>query len=318
MRILVTGGAGFIGSHIVDELVKLNHQVSIVDNLSTGSEENLNKNARFYKCDITNKETLRLVFELEKPEIVIHHAAQIDVQTSLKKAAFDAKVNIRGTINVLECCKEVKTRKIIYPSSAAVYGDPKYLPVDEEHPINPISFYGISKHTPEHYIKVYSELYGIKYTIFRYSNVYGERQGAKGEGGVVSIFIDKFLAKEVPSIFGDGEQTRDFIYVKDVAKANLLALDKGDNEILNISTNTQVSVNKLFEIMREIFVVKIVPVYKEVRDGDIEHSYLDNTRAKEIINLKNEYELQEGLEETVKYYMNLNSVADEVAVAKNI
>lgn len=318
MRVLVTGGAGFIGSHIVDQLVKLNHQVSIVDNLSTGSEENINKNARFYKCDITNKETLKLVFELEKPEVVIHHAAQIDVQTSLRRAKFDARVNIGGTINILECCKEFQTRKIIYPSSAAVYGDPKYLPVDEKHPVNPISFYGISKHTPEHYIKVYSELYGIKYTIFRYSNVYGERQGAKGEGGVVSIFIDKFIAAEAPIIFGDGEQTRDFIYVKDIARANILALDKGDNEILNISTNTQISVNNLFEIMREIFGMKIIPVYKEARNGDIKHSYLDNERAKEIINLKNEYELQEGLKETIRYYVDLNNVVDEVAVAKNI
>lgn len=318
MKVLVTGGAGFIGSHIVDGLVKLNHEVSIIDNLYTGSEKNINKNAKFYRCDITNKETLKLVFELEKPQVVIHHAAQIDVQTSLRRAKFDAKVNIGGTINILECCREFKVRKIVYPSSAAVYGDPKYLPIDENHPINPISFYGVSKHTPEHYIKIYSELYDIKYTIFRYANVYGERQGAKGEGGVISIFIDKFLNGEAPVIFGDGDQTRDFIYVKDVAKANILAIDKGDNEILNISTNTQVSINKLFEIMREIFDAKIMTIYRKPRDGDIKDSYLDNIKSKMTIGWNNEYGLQEGLKETIDYYIKLKDIVGKEAVSKGI
>lgn len=318
MKVLVTGGAGFIGSHIVDGLVKLNHEVSIIDNLYTGSEKNINKNAKFYRCDITNKETLKLVFELERPQVVIHHAAQIDVQTSLRRAKFDAKVNIGGTINILECCREFKVRKIVYPSSAAVYGDPKYLPIDENHPINPISFYGVSKHTPEHYIKIYSELYDIKYTIFRYANVYGERQGAKGEGGVISIFIDKFLNGEAPVIFGDGDQTRDFIYVKDVAKANILAIDKGDNEILNISTNTQVSINKLFEIMREIFDAKIMTIYRKPRDGDIKDSYLDNIKSKMTIGWNNEYGLQEGLKETIDYYIKLKDIVGKEAVSKGI
>lgn len=318
MKVLVTGGAGFIGSHIVDGLVKLNHEVSIIDNLYTGSEKNINKNAKFYRCDITNKETLKLVFELEKPQVVIHHAAQIDVQTSLRRAKFDAKVNIGGTINILECCREFKVRKIVYPSSAAVYGDPKYLPIDENHPINPISFYGVSKHTPEHYIKIYSELYDIKYTIFRYANVYGERQGAKGEGGVISIFIDKFLNGEAPVIFGDGDQTRDFIYVKDVAKANILAIDKGDNEILNISTNTQVSINKLFEIMREIFDAKIMTIYRKPRDGDIKDSYLDNIKSKMTIGWNNEYGLQEGLKETIDYYIKLKDIVGKEPVSKGI
>ena len=251
MRILVSGGAGFIGSHIVDRLIELKHHVCIVDNLFTGKEDNINNEATFYKCDITEMEKLKIIFKVEKPEVVIHHAAQIDIQTSLKNPALDAKINIIGTINILECCREFGVRKIIYPSSAAVYGKPKYLPVKENHEVNPISFYGISKHTPEHYIKAYSQLYGIKYIIFRYANVYGERQDPKGEGGVVSIFVDKLLNNETPFIFGNGEQTRDFIYVKDIAEANILALYKGDNEIMNISSNKATTVNELFMLMRE-------------------------------------------------------------------
>lgn len=165
MRIIVTGGAGFIASHIVDRLIELGHHVGIVDNLVTGKEDNINNKAIFYKCDITEIEKLKLVFKIEKAEIVIHHAAQINIQTSLEKPVFDAVTNMIGTINILECCREFGVKKIIYPSSAAVYGQPKYLPVKESHEINPISFYGISKHTPEHYIKTYAQLYGLKYTI---------------------------------------------------------------------------------------------------------------------------------------------------------
>lgn len=312
MKVLVTGGAGFIASHIVDMLVELKHDVCVVDNLYSGKEENINKKARFYKCDITNYEALRLVFSIEKPEIVIHHAAQIDIQTSLRKPAFDANNNIIGTINLLECCRKCKVRKIIYPSSAAVYGDPKYLPIDEEHPIEPISFYGISKHAPVYYIKVYSKLYGLKYTIFRYANVYGVRQDPKGEGGVISIFTDKLLKDEAPCIFGDGEQTRDFVYVKDVAKANILALDKGDNEVINISTNKPITINELFEMMKRISKSNIDAEYKPVRKGDILYSYLKNDKAKDILGWVNDYSIEKGLIETINYYKDLYAT-EEVA-----
>ena len=314
MRVLVTGGAGFIASHIVDRLVKLNHKVSIVDNLSTGKAVNLNENARFYKCDITNIDELMVVFDLEKPEVVIHHAAQIDIQTSLRKPVFDAKNNIIGTINILECCREFGTRKIIYPSSAAVYGEPKYLPVDEKHEVNPMSFYGISKHTPEHYIKTYALLYGFNYTIFRYANVYGVRQDPKGEGGVVSIFVDKLLNNEAPFIFGNGEQTRDFIYVKDIAEANILALHKGDNEIMNISSNKATSVNELFRVMKNIAGSNLKAIHKDVREGDIEHSYLENGMAKEKLGWKVGFELEDGARETVEYYKEVYGAEREVAV----
>lgn len=302
MRILVTGGAGFIASHIVDRLIDLNHHVCVVDNLFTGKEDNINDRAIFYKCDITEMEKLKMIFKVEKPEIVIHHAAQIDIQTSLKKPVFDAETNIIGTINILECCREFGVKKIIYPSSAAVYGHPKYLPVEESHGVNPISFYGISKHTPEHYIKIYAQLYGLKYTIFRYANVYGERQDSKGEGGVVSIFVDRLLNNLPPFIFGNGEQTRDFIYVKDIAEANILALYKGDNEIMNISSNKATTVNELFMVMRDIAGSNVEAIYKDERKGDIEHSYLNNRIARITLGWKVRFKLEDGVRETVQYY----------------
>lgn len=316
MKILVTGGAGFIASHIADRLVELKHDVVVVDNFSTGKREYINSETRFYKCDITNYETLKLVFDIEMPEIVIHHAAQIDVQTSLKRPSFDAQNNIIGTINILECCRKLNVRKIIYPSSAAVYGNPQYLPVDEKHQIEPISFYGISKYTPEHYIKTFCNLYNMKYTIFRYSNVYGIRQDPEGEGGVVSIFLDKLLNEKTPYIFGDGGQTRDFIYVKDVVEANVLALYRGDNEIINISTNKAVSVNELYKIIKEIIGSSVEVEYKPAREGDILHSYLNNTSANEKLGWNITFRLNEGLRETIEYYKEVYVIREEVAASK--
>lgn len=311
MKILVTGGAGFIGSNVVDKLIENNHMVCVIDNLSTGKIENLNNKVKFYNCDITDEYGLKEIFKKENPEVVYHFAAQIDVQKSLKETKFDAEVNILGSINVLECCREFNVRKIIYPSSAAVYGVPKYLPIKEEHNISPISFYGISKYTPEHYIKVFSDLYGIKYTILRYSNVYGVRQNVQGEGGVVSIFIDKFLNNELPVIFGDGKQTRDFIYVKDIANANLFALNKGDNEVINISSNISVSVNELLKIVKKYFDNDLDIIYKEAREADILHSCLDNELAKKTLDWVSEYSLIRGIEETINYYKDLHNLRRE-------
>ncbi|MCT8975965.1 NAD-dependent epimerase/dehydratase family protein [Clostridium sp. CX1] len=313
MKILVTGGLGFIGSNVVDELIANKHEVCIIDNLSTGRISNLNENARFYKCNITNIDALKLVFQIERPEIVFHFAAQIDVQTSLDKPSFDANNNIIGTINILECCKFFSVKKIIYPSSAAVYGDPRKLPIDENHIIDPISFYGISKHTPEHYIKIYCSLYNIKYTIFRYSNVYGIRQDPKGEGGVVSIFIDKFLKNKSPLIFGNGEQTRDFIYVKDVSRANLLALYDGDNCIFNISTGLSITINNLFLTMKKILNSDINAIYQEQRQGDIYNSYLCNNLARDVLKWDIRYTLEDGIRETISYYKHLYEYNKEVA-----
>lgn len=306
MKILVTGGCGFIGSHIVDRLIEQKHEVFVVDNLSTGNIKNLNPKAKLYNADITSPD-LSTVFESCRPETVYHEAAQIDIQKSIKDTLFDTKVNILGTVNVLQCCKNTGVSKIIYASSAAVYGNPRYLGVDEQHPVDPISYYGISKHTPEHYIKTFCEMYGMKYTVLRYANVYGIRQDPKGEGGVVSIFLDKLLKGMQPCIFGDGEQTRDFIYVKDIAAANVAALTAGDNEIINVSTNTPVTVNKLFDYMKSIMKSNISVTYGEARKGDILHSYLNNGKAFEKLGWSPAYSLKEGLAETIAYYTDLYS-----------
>ena len=301
MEVLVTGGAGFIGSNIVDGLIEAGHQVIVVDNLSTGKKENLNDQAEFYNLDLRDQK-LKEVFKENEISHVIHHAAQIDVQHSIQDPLSDAQNNILATINLLECCRAYKVKKIIYASSAAVYGEPDYLPVDEEHPIKAMSPYGISKHTPEHYIKMYNELYELKYTIFRYANVYGPRQDPKGEGGVVSIFVDKMLAEERPVIFGDGQQTRDFVHVYDIVKANLLALDNGDNILVNISTQSRDSVNNLVDHLNQILPYDIKAIYQEARKGDILHSSLANGKAEEQLGWTPDYDFKTGLEQTVGYY----------------
>lgn len=304
MNILVTGGAGFIASHIVDSLVELGHHVAILDNFSTGHDLNINSRAHLYRQDILDDQTIR-IFEEFKPEVVIHHAAQIDVQASMKNPSLDARVNIVGTIKMLEACRDSGVRKFIYASSAAVYGNPQYLPIDEKHPISPLSSYGISKHTPEHYLQIFSNQYGLDYTILRYSNAYGIRQEPKGEGGVVSIFINKILNQQQPIIYGDGEQTRDFIYVKDIAKANIAALKLGSKGIYNISSNETTSVNTLLRILSVQCSDNIIPSYKEMRSSDIRHSCLDNSAAMKELNWEPEYTLADGLIETFNYYRNL-------------
>lgn len=301
MNVLVTGGAGFIASHIVDQLIEDGHHVHILDNLSTGKTSNINPQASFYQADILG-EQLSQLFEAIHPEIVIHHAAQIDVQTSLKQPLLDAKINILGTIAILEHCRNHGVRKLIYASSAAVYGTPEYLGVDERHSLKPLSFYGISKHTPEHYIEAFSSLFGLDYTILRYANVYGIRQDPKGEGGVVSIFVDKLLQKQQPLIFGDGDQTRDFIYVKDIVRANMAALTDGSRGIYNISWNVQTTVVELLQLMCELCDTPYSPKFESPRAGDILHSRLDNTAAKQYLGWEPVYTLRQGLQETCDYY----------------
>ena len=304
MNILVTGGAGFIASHIVDKLIAVGHRVAVMDNLSTGSISNVTSKARFYEVDILDKK-INEIIKAEKPQVVIHHAAQIDIQKSLQDPVFDGQVNILGTINLLKACINHGVEKIIYASSAAVYGDPEYLPVDELHPVGPISYYGISKHTPEHYIETFSRLHGLKYTVLRYANAFGPRQDPKGEGGVVSIFVDKLLKGDNPTIFGDGLQTRDFVYVDDIARANVFAIDRGDNEIINISSNARTSVSELFETMRELTGLRLQPCFEAARAGDILHSALDNKKARDLLNWTPAYNLAVGLKETIEYYKPL-------------
>lgn len=300
-KVLVTGGAGFIGSHVVDALINEGFEVVVVDNLRHGNINNINPHARFYKKDINDGNLLE-VFIKEKPCYVYHEAAQIEVSKSCDNPIEDAMINIAGTLNILECCRKTGVRKIIYSSSAAVYGEPKYLPIDEEHPISPVSCYGVSKHTPEHYIEIYNQLYGINYTVLRYANVYGERQDSKGEAGVISIFIDKFMNNDSPVVYGDGNQTRDFIYVKDIVKANLLALEKGDGEIINVGTCVPVSINGLIDVLKEITGKEVNPKYENQRIGDIRDSYMNNDKAKALLGWQPKYDIKTGLMETLKWY----------------
>ncbi len=301
MKVLVTGGAGFVASHIVDLLLENTHEVVVVDNLSTGKKENLNPLSKFYNEDIISS-NLEQIFQNERPDFVIHHAEQIDVQTSIREPLFDAQANILGTINLLQCCVKYGVLKVVYASSAAVYGNPEYLGVDELHPLKPMSGYGISKHTPEHYLQVYAELSRLKFTVLRYANIYGPRQDPRGEGGVVAIFTHRLLNGVQPVIFGDGKQTRDFIYVKDIALANLAALQQGDNAIYNISCNHATDVNSLLAAMQTICGTQLSPEYQAARHGDILHSYLDNRKAAQGLGWQPRFTLEQGLQETISYY----------------
>jgi UDP-glucose 4-epimerase len=299
----VTGGAGFIGSHIVDQCVDLGYQTIVIDNLSSGREENINPKAMFYQVDIMGKEIYDVLNKIG-PDIVIHLAAQVDVQKSIVDPSNDAEINILGTVNLLKAIKQANVKKIIYASSAAIYGIPDYLPIDEEHFSNPISFYGISKYAPEHYIKTFAQMYHINYSILRYSNIYGIRQIEKGEGGVISIFIKKILSDEEIVVFGDGNQTRDFIYIEDVVEANIRAIFTKDNSILNVSTNTAISINDLISSLQQISNKKSIIKYAKPKIGDIMHSRLDNAKAINFLQWNPKHNLSEGLRKTYEFYYN--------------
>jgi UDP-glucose 4-epimerase len=301
MNILVTGGAGFIGSHIVDLLVEKGFSVSIVDNLSTGRAENINPGANFYNLDVRDP-GLKEIVARERPTAVIHLAAQVDVQRSLQEPHTDAEINILGSVNLLDACSGCGVGKVVYASTAAVYGSPAYLPVDERHPVVPQSPYGLSKHTAEYYLRLYREMHGVSFTVLRFANVYGPRQDATGEGGVVAIFIDKLLKGIKPAIFGDGEQTRDFIYVKDVAAACVAALRQGDGGTFNVSTGKGLTVNYLYQALKALTGSKVEPMYQPPRPGDITHSTLSNARACVSLDWRPRYILAEGLRETVDFY----------------
>ncbi|MEK4029893.1 NAD-dependent epimerase/dehydratase family protein [Pseudobacillus sp. FSL P4-0506] len=301
MRVLVTGGAGFIGSHITEELLAQDHQVAVVDNLSSGKREQVPAAAVFYEGDVRKKELEEFYSDFQ-PDCVIHLAAQVSVAKSFLEPLNDIEENIVGTVNMLETCVKYGVKKVIFSSTAALYGNPDYLPVDERHQVNPLSFYGLSKKHAEAYIRLFSELHGLTYTILRYANVYGMRQSANGEAGVISIFIEKLLNSQPLTVLGDGNQTRDFIFVKDVAKANVAALTHGENEIINISTGKQTSVLDMVKEMNEIAGNVSSLIFSEERTGDIKASCLTNKKAETVLGWKPVYSLAEGLKETIYYY----------------
>jgi UDP-glucose 4-epimerase len=309
MKILVTGGAGFIGSNIADGFIAHGHEVVVVDDLSTGFSRNVPPQATFYQVDI-RQDALREVFRKEKPDVVDHHAAQIDVRKSVDDPMYDAQVNILGSLNLIQQCVHHGVRKVIYASTGgAVYGEPARLPVDETHAIQPECQYGISKHTVEHYLHLYQHNYGLHYTVLRYPNVYGPRQDPHGEAGVVAIFTEALFAGQRPVIFGDGSHTRDYVFVGDIVKANLLALKGGQDRILNLGWGREVSVNDIYAALKKHLDVKTDPVYAEERLGEIHRICLDSSRAQQELGWRPEVELDEGIRRTVEYYRTLRDQA---------
>jgi len=302
MKCLVTGGAGFIGSHLVDKLIKEGHKVVVIDNLSTGRKENLNPKAKFYKIDICSYR-ISQIFKKEKPEVVFHYAAQIDVRKSVKDPVEDAKINILGTLNILENCKKYNIRKVIFASTGgAIYGDADIVPTPETYPELPLSPYGIAKLTIEKHLSYYYKVFGLPYVSLRLANVYGPRQNSKGEAGVVAIFCDKMLSKKQPIINGDGKQTRDFVFVDDVVEANISALKKDKVGIFNIGTARETDVNTLFKKLRELTDSKCAKIHGPTLPGEQKRSCLDYSEAKRELGWQPKYSLDEGLKKTVEWF----------------
>ena len=300
---MVTGGAGFIGSHIVDSLIGGGHEVVVIDDLSHGKKENINSQAKFYQMDIRDSR-LEGVFKEEKPDYVNHHAAQMNIRKSVAEPGFDAEVNIIGTLNILESCRKYGVRKVIFASSGgAIYGEGNNnLPFGEESFLRPLSPYGVGKCAGEYYLYFYRETYGLDFTVLRYGNVYGPRQDPEGEAGVIAIFIKAMLRDGSLTIFGDGEQLRDYVYVDDVVRANDLSLNKGEGGVFNIGTARGASVNELFKRLAGIIGFKGKPVYSSPRAGEILRTYLDFNRAEVVLGWQPEVALEEGLKRTVDYF----------------
>ncbi len=306
MKILVTGGAGFIASNVVDAYLEAGHDVAIIDNLSTGKKENLNPKARFYLADLRDAKAVADVFDKERPEIVNHHAAQIDVRKSIADPIYDAEVNIVGFLTVAQNCLKHKVKKVIFASTGgAIYGEVKRGGADEKTIPEPISPYAICKRTIEMHLYAYAQNFGLKYTVLRYGNVFGPRQDPLGEAGVIAIFVGKLSKGEVPTIYGDGKQLRDYVFVKDVARASVLALTKGEGEIINIGTAVGSSVNDLYGNLAEIYRFNKAAVYAPARMGELFRSVLAIGKAKKILGWQPSFNLRQGLEATVAWHQSL-------------
>lgn len=297
---LVTGGAGFIGSHVVEECLANNYEVVVVDNFSSGKNDNLPDDCKVYQVDI-NDIDLKRVFEVERPDMVIHLAAQASVMKSLENPVDDGEINILGTLRILEYARIHHVKKMVLASSAAVYGNPEKLPIDEKFPLNPLSFYSLSKWAGERYVQLYESLYDLPCCILRFSNVYGPRQNPLGEAGVVSIFINQLINREEITIYG-GQQTRDFVYVKDVAMACVRAIESPQNGVYNISSCSETSIDDLFSMISLFSGISMEPQKYPLRQGEIQQSVLGNEKATNELGWQTTYSLQQGLKETIATY----------------
>lgn len=309
MKILVTGGAGFIASHLVDRLVANGHCVVVVDNLSAGRRENINSKAIFYQTDICDVTDMEEVFKKERPEIVDHHAAHVNVRKSVEAPVYDASINILGSLNLCELSKKYQVKKFIYISTGgAVYGEPKDLPVRETCPVEPLSQYGVSKHTVEHYLSIFYKLYGLNFTVLRYPNVYGPRQSPHGEAGVVAIFSELILQNIRPTIFGDGSKTRDYVYVDDIVAANLIVLgNAGNGEIYNLGWGKEISDLEVFQAVKWALTSDIEPIFSQKRPGEIDHISLDSSKAKKELKWEPKIAFEEGIKLATQYYQKLKT-----------
>jgi UDP-glucose 4-epimerase len=301
-KVLVTGGAGFIGSHVVDSFLSAGYDVVVVDDLSTGRRDNLHPEAKFHEIDIRSDD-LAAVFEAEKPDYVSHHAAQMEVRRSVSDPLFDASVNVLGTLNLLECVRQNPVKRFVYASTGgAVYGEPIYLPCDETHPVAPLSPYGASKHVVEHYLYMYQANFGIDYTVLRYANVYGPRQNPKGEAGVVAIFTWQMLRGEQAVINGDGEQERDFVFVSDCVRANIRALETGRNGIFNVGTGVGTTINEIHDRVAEATGSEGERVHGPAKEGETRRIFLDARKAERELGWRASVDLAGGLDQTVQYF----------------
>ncbi len=315
MTLLVTGGAGFIGSHLVKKLVESGESVIVVDNLSTGKKEYVDSRAKLVVCDIRDKE-LEGVFRENEIELVAHLASQTDVSASIEDPVSDGDVNVLGTLNLLELCRKYDVKKIVFTSSAAVYGEPRYLPVDEKHELAPISPYGCSKLAVETYLAYYHRLYGIDFVVLRLANVYGPRQSK----GVVKEFIERLLKGESPVIYGDGKQTRDFIYVDDVVNAIVLAMErKTRRKQMNIATCKGTSVLDLLQTLQRMLASRVEPIFMPARK-EIRRCYFSYELAKNELGWEPTVELREGLRKTILWHCEraIDSILSEVAKARKL
>jgi UDP-glucose 4-epimerase len=305
MRILVTGGAGFIGSNVADRFLALGHEVAVLDNLSTGRRENLDSRIRLYEADLLDREAVEKVVADFRPEVVDHHAAQIDVRASVEHPVFDASTNILGGLGLLEACVRHGVKKLVYASTGgALYGEGKTLPATEDHPAHPESPYGVSKFALEHYVYCFRLLHGLDATVLRYPNVYGPRQNPHGEAGVNAIFIGLMCEGKAPTIFGDGEQVRDYVYVEDVVAANELALTRGSGETVNLGWGRGVSVNDIVRHLKAILNFPGEAVHAAPRAGEVQRIYLDASRAKSVLGWTPKVPFEEGLRRTVGWYLS--------------